>query len=275
MKSNILIISLILTTTLYSCKSFRLAIPTQFTEQATQMPVKGWNSYKKLSFGNYSTSKVKRGIFATSNNRDNSFPLLARESLIQISDVAAHSVTERKRDRLQYTLTGGNQAVEVFATEGNINHYIQVNTPYRWLGDFSIGNHNRYSFSAVLVPVSQKDSRVWELAMYNEEHPPVDSLGRRALFRYPLERGIATNGVDTITIKQIRVTNTTTSKGKEAKIPFEVPGGYELRMDDGVVCIINKWNHEVWLYNDLDESTKLILSAIASSLMLRKINDMK
>jgi hypothetical protein len=275
MKYPIQIIFIILLSTLYSCKSFQLAIPNRFREQATQMEVKGWNSYKKLSFGNYRTSKVKRGMFVTSSSQNNSFPLLAREPLIRISDVSAHSVTERKRDRFQYTLSDGNQAVEVFATEGNIDHYIQLNTSYRWLGDFSIGNRGRYSFSAVIVPVSLKDSQVWELAVYNEEHPPVDSLGRKAFFRYPLELGVATNGVDTITIKQIRVTNATTAQGKDTKMPFEVPGGYELRMGDGVVGIINKWNHEVWIYNDRDESTKLVLSAVASSLMLRKINDMK
>lgn len=144
-------------------------------------------------------------------------------------------------------------------------------TGNRWLGDFSKTKDYQYAFSAVIVPVTNKDTSVWQLAVYNGEHPPVDSMGRKALFRYPLELGFATNSVDTVTIKQIRITHSTTPKGKEATMPFEIPGGYKLRMDDGVVGIINKWNHEIWIYNDLDASTKLVLSAIASSLLLRKI----
>jgi hypothetical protein len=127
----------------------------------------------------------------------------------------------------------------------------------------------------VIVPVTNKDTSEWQLAVYNGEHPRVDSMGRKAIFRYPLELGYATNGADTVTIKQIRVSHSISPKGKETTMPFEVPGGYELRMDDGVVALINQWNHEVWIYNDLDEPTKMVLSAIASSLMLRKIQRMK
>jgi hypothetical protein len=239
------------------------------------MEVKGWNSYKQLRFGNYKTSKVKRGLFVKTKRDSRRAFVMPADRVVRLLDVESNNVTERSKDRFRYTISDGNQLAEVLATEGSIHDMLEVKTGNRWLGNYSKTKNYQYAFSAVIVPVTTKDTSVWQVTVYNGEHPPVDSLGRRAIFRYPLELGYATNGVDTVTIKQIRVTNTTTTKGKETSIPFEIPGGYELRMDDGVVGLINQWNHEVWLYNDLDEPTKLVLSAISSSLLLRKIKNIK
>jgi len=260
---------------LSSCKPYQLAIPTRFSEQATRMEVKGWNSYKQLRFGNYQTTKVKRGLFVTNSRNSRRAPVTPADRVFRIFDVESNNVTERSKDRFRYTISNGNLLAEVLATEGSIRNMLEVKTGNRWLGDFSQTKSYAYAFSAVIVPVTNKDTSVWQLSVYNGEHPPVDSMGRKATFRYPLELGFATNGIDTITIKQIRVSKATTPKGKETVIPFEVPGGYELRIDGGVAALINRWNHEVWIYNDLDEPTKLVLSAIASSLMLRKIKSMK
>ena len=266
---------LLLILSLSSCKPYQLAIPTRFSEQATRMEVKGWNSYKQLRFGNYQTSKVKRGWFVKTSRDSKRAFVTPADRVVRIFDVESNNVTERSKDRFRYTISDGKQLAEVLATEGRIHDMLEVKTGNRWLGDFSKTKNYQYAFSAAIIPVTNKDTSVWQLMVYNGEHPPVDSMGRKALFRYPLELGLATNGVDTVTIKQIRVTHSTTPKGKEATIPFEIPGGYELRMDDGVVGIINQWNHEFWIYNDLDEPTKLVLSAIASSLLLRKIKSSK
>lgn len=266
---------LLLILSLSSCKPYQLTIPNRFSEQSTRMEVKGWNSYKQLRFGSYQTSKVKRGLLTKNSRSSKRAPVTSADRVSRIFDVEASSVTERSKDHFQYTISDGNQVAEVLATEGSIHDMLKVKTGVRWLGDFSQTKNYQYAFSAVIIPVTNKDTSVWQLAVYNGEHPPVDSKGRKAVFRYPLELGLATNAIDTVTINQIRVTHSTSPKGREATMPFEIPGGYELRMDGGVVGIINQWNHEIWFYNDLDEPTKLVLSAIASSLLLRKIKSIK
>ena len=275
MKINIAIAPVLIISILSSCTAPRLAIPAKFTEQATAMEVKGWNSYKRVQFGNYKTTKVKRGFLLSTKRTSKRVPVQTEDRVTRIFGVKSNNVTERQKDRFRYTINDGNRVAEVLASEGNIQDFLEVKTGNRWLGDFNFSKNNQYSFSAVIIPVSHTDTAAWQLVVYNGEHPPVDPFGRKSTFRFPLELGYATNGTDTVTIKQIRVTKSMTPKGKEAIIPFEVPGGYELRMDDGVVALINSWNHEVWMYNDLDEPTKLVLSAIASSLMLRKIKSIK
>ncbi|HEY1021194.1 MAG TPA: hypothetical protein VGE06_02720, partial [Flavisolibacter sp.] len=47
-----------------SCTTVKLSVPSQFSSQATPMPVKGLNGWmiaQRLQFGPYQTSKIARG----------------------------------------------------------------------------------------------------------------------------------------------------------------------------------------------------------------------
>ena len=57
-------INLIMLLFLVSCTAAKVSVPSGFSAQATKMPVKGLNGWmvnQRLSFGNFSTSAIKRG----------------------------------------------------------------------------------------------------------------------------------------------------------------------------------------------------------------------
>jgi hypothetical protein len=246
-----------------------MVIPSQFSEHATRMYVNG-KGKKQLRFGSYQTSIVKRGKLITTTRPGRRSPVGTEDRIFKLFTVDQSNVTESSKDKFRYSINNGNLVAEVLASENESTDQLIVKTNNRWLGDFGKTKEHRYSFSAVIIPLI-KDTAAWQVLVFNGKHEP--DPNKKSWLRFPLESGFATNGTDTITINQIRVTKVITSKGKEATAPFELPGGYELRMDDGVVAIISTWNHEVWIYNELDEPTKLIVSAVASSLMLRRIHN--
>lgn len=54
-------------------------------------------------------------------------------------------------------------------------------------------------------------------------------------------------------------------------MPVKMPAGYELRIDDGVVGIIDTYDNNVWIYNEMDKKTKFILASVSSAILLRKL----
>jgi hypothetical protein len=51
--------------------------------------------------------------------------------------------------------------------------------------------------------------------------------------------------------------------------------GYELQWDGGVVAIIDILDNNLWIYNDLEPKEKMILSAISSAILLKKMQDVE
>lgn len=76
---------------------------------------------------------------------------------------------------------------------------------------------------------------------------------------YIEEDGYATNGKETIAIRTIRTQKATTQKGRPVNMPVKMPAGYELRIDDGVVGIIDTYDNNVWIYNEMDKKPNLSL----------------
>ena len=54
-------------------------------------------------------------------------------------------------------------------------------------------------------------------------------------------------------------------------MPVKLAAGYELRIDDGVVGIIDTYENNIWVYNDLDKETRFIIASISSAILLRKL----
>lgn len=64
----------------------------------------------------------------------------------------------------------------------------------------------------------------------------------------------------------------TTAAGKQTRLPFKIPAGYELKLKDTIIGIIDTPGNHIWLDNDLDERKKMIVASISSAIMLRSIN---
>jgi hypothetical protein len=51
------------------------------------------------------------------------------------------------------------------------------------------------------------------------------------------------------------------------------PALYELKIDGGVIGIIDVSKKNVWIYNDLDKDMKLIIASVSSAILMRKLDE--
>ena len=84
MKHTISVITVLL---LISCTTAKLSIPSAFGEKATKMQVKGldgWQVNQKLNFGDYTTSKIKRGWDYSSSVSHTKFRIAPEEAVLKV-----------------------------------------------------------------------------------------------------------------------------------------------------------------------------------------------
>lgn len=259
-----------------SCTTIKLAVPEQFSSQSTSMHVKGlsgWMINQKLSFGSYYTSSIKRGWNVSSSQADRPSGVTTEDRLLKVFNVEKSNITVNQKNKYQFTVQDGNGAAEIFCLEKLTKEQLVVKTNNRWLGDTYETKNYQYSFSAAILPMKVKEDAPWQLVLYNNYDKNKDTARRIFDLPYLEEEGYVTNGKETINIKPLRIQQFTTKDGREARFPVKMMSGYELRVDDGVVGIIDSFDNNVWMYNDLDSDTKLLLAAISSALILRKIQD--
>jgi len=113
----------------------------------------------------------------------------------------------------------------------------------------------------------------WQLVVYNTYDRAKDTARRLFDMPYVEEEGYATNGNETITLKPVRVASMTAKNGRQAQFPVKILSGYELRIDDGVIAIIDSLSNKLYVYKELDEPTRLIVASISSALLLRQLED--
>ncbi len=251
-------------------------MPTQFSEGATQMPVKGldgWMINQKLTFGNYGTSKVKKGWNVTSTTADKTSSVGTEERLLKVFKINQQNNTVNQRNKYQYSIGDGKLSADIFCMEKMTSEELVVKTNNRILGDFTKLKNSQYSFSAAILPQTLTSDEPWQVVVYSIYDAAKDTARKFFDMPYKEEEGYATNGKETINIRPLRIQNVTAKNGKETVMPFKIPTGFELRMDDGVVAVVDTFGKSVWIYNDLDAQTKLILASVASALMLKKIEN--
>jgi hypothetical protein len=271
----LLLLAGVIVTTL-SCTTIKLAVPQQFSSQATSLHVSGlngWTLHQKLSFGNYQTSPVKRGWNTTSGREDKPAAISTEDRLLKVFNIDRSNMTVNQKNKFQFTVEDGNQVAEIFCLEKLTKEQLVTKSNNRWLGDTYDTKNYQYSFTAAILPLKVKDDAPWQLVLYNNYDEKKDTAHRLFDLPYVEEEGYVTNGKETVIIKPLRVQQFTTKDGREAKFPIKMMSGYELRIDDGVVGIIDSFDNNIWMYNDLDADTKLLLAAVSSALMLRKIQE--
>lgn len=250
------------------CKPIQLAIPEQFSSQAVAMPVKGLNGFtnRPLNFGNFSTSKIKHGGFGQMSKST------WEQQIVNILGVEAGTRKTNEKSRYRYTINDGRNEAEVYCQEIKSTQSFHLNTNVSWMGDISRTNQWQYCFSSAIRPIQLVDD-FWQVKLFNNYDRRKDTARKIFDLPYVEEIGFATNGKDTLQIKPVRINNFTTPKGRETKMPVKILTAYELRLDDGVVAIIDTFSHTVWMYKELDAPTKLIIASVSSALLLRKVQD--
>lgn len=264
---------------LSSCTSVKLAVPSNFSAEATKMHVKGLNGWminQQLSFGNYRTSSIKRGWDFTSTVQYSKFSLKPEEMFLKVFDIDTDNRKLNQRNKFRYLIEDGNLVAEIFATEKFHEKQLVYKSNNPWLGDVSRTKGYEYAFSAAILPLTATDNEPWSLVLVNKYDAANDTARRLFDRPYVEEEGYATNGKETVTIRPLRIEKVTTKSGKETKVfGGKMLTGYELRWDDGVVAIIDIMDNNIWLANNLDAHDKLILSSIASSILLKRMQDVQ
>ena len=257
-----------------ACTAVKLGIPEEFSSQATEMHVKGLNGFtinQKLTFGNYATSKVKNGWVRTQEKSDRVSEVSTEDRLLKIFNIDNSNKTTSSNTKYQYSLYGDGLESKIFCIEKKSSEDVDIKTSIKWLSDISSTKNYQYSFSAAILPLIPDYDEPWQVVLYNNYDAKKDTAKRLFDLPYVEEEGYATNGKETITIRTIRTKKVTTQKGRSVNMPVKMPAGYELRIDDGVVGIIDTYENNVWVYNDLDKETKFMLASISSAILLRKL----
>jgi hypothetical protein len=243
------------------------------------MPVKGLNGWminQKLSFGNYQTSSIKRGWDFASSLQYTKFKVRPEEALLKVFNIDTDNKSLKQRNKFQYTIEDGNLVAEVYATEKFSEKQLVYKSNNPLLGNASKTNKYEYAFTAAIMPLTTKDNDPWSLVLMNRYDIAKDTA--RKLFDRPYveEEGYATNGKENIAIRPLRIENVTTKSGKQTKVfGGRMLSGYELQWDGGVVAIIDILDNNIWMFKDLEPSEKLILSSVASAILLKRMQDVQ
>lgn len=279
MKFKLLLVSgLLLSICLLSCKtSFHLSIPAQFSENATQMPVQGVGK-KYMSFGHYQTSKVKRGWNPGSSGRAGNFAQrFIEDRLYSDFGVSVNTIKTKDKKKFQYDLISPNGQATIFGQEKKLTSEVRIKAANQFeiLNNISLPKDYKYHFQTAIFPDQSQYKEPWKLLVTYNHNALSDSASK--LFEMPgaNEHGYATDGKDSIFIKAIYTNKAQNKKGKDVKMLIKMLVGYELRWEDGVVCVIDAVKKNVWIYNELEEKEKFIVAAIASALMLRRVQDFR
>jgi hypothetical protein len=264
---------------LLSCSSssvtMKLDIPDVFKEQATMAHVNGARK-NKMSFDQFSTSKIKRGMHVTYPGWNRVFIL---ENLlwevVGVNLKKSESVVNEKA-KYRFSLSNGSSQAEIFVKETSFTRHIN----YRFGRNNNILNayerlqNYEYVFSAAISINKSNGGKDWELLMTNIYDRKKEN--DRSVFKIldQDDTGLATNGQDTILIKGLALKKTEMPSGKVGYFPIRILAGYELSTPDGVIAIIDLIGKNVWFYNELENYDRLVVASIATAIFARRVKEM-
>src|SRR5688572_10885300 len=148
-----------------SCgNSMKLTVPSKFADQAVMMEVKGARS-KHVSFGNYKTSKIKRGWQMKSSRYGKRF--FFENLLLQNVGIRKNEVITKEKDKFRFALSDGKNVAEVYAQELEANKTLdfKLGKGTGILESFSRLQQYNYLLTATIV--TDTSSAPWEMILSN------------------------------------------------------------------------------------------------------------
>lgn len=260
---------------LVSCSSAKLSVNQEFSARADKLPVKGvngWQVNQTLSFGNYHTSRVKRGWDFSASLQYTKFAMRPEEALIKVFDISTDNSTSVQKTRFQYSLEEGGLTTEIYATEKFNEKQLVYKSNNPWIGDASKTQRYEYAFTAGIVPLTLNDREPWSLVLIDKYEIQKDTARRIFDAPYVEEEGYATNGKETIAIRPLRVDKVSTRSGEERKVlGGRLFAGYELQSAGDVIAVVDILDNSIWIKSQLDPERKLIIASITSAILLKRL----
>jgi hypothetical protein len=260
---------------LFSCTAAKVGVPTQFASQADHMKVKGVNGFtinQSLNFGPYITGEMKRGWDFSGKWQASTISFRPEDQLYKFFNIDLDNKSVKESNRFQFAIRDGKLMADVFAFEQSVEKGRVLKTSA--LGEVEQRNSLDYSFSAAIVPYNFNTKSPWKLEISSRYDRRKDTARGLMDLPYAEEVGYATDGADTISIRPLRIDNVTTKSGKNTNVlgPAML-SGYELRIDDGVIGVVDILEPSVWMYRELDQPAKIIVAAIGASILLKRKQD--
>lgn len=254
-----------------------MAIPDRFAREANKLEIKGIGkggsqTKKPISFGGYTSSRIKRGWHTTSSRYDRSTSVSTAERVLRAFNFDSKNVTSTEKDKFQFTMQGGGRFSEVYGVERQVTESTTLETNRRLAGDLSFLKNSQYSFSALILTGNTGNPQQWQLVIYGNKSPQ-DKKGQSFIERNAWdENGFLTNGKDSFEVKAVKLDKVQTKDGKTVAMPFAVMKAYEFRTGDAVSAIVDTFGQVVWMYNQLDKETEFIIACASSAILLRRID---
>jgi hypothetical protein len=265
---------------LQSCKStVLLHVPDAFVKESTLMKVKGSKSSginHKISFGNYTSTGIKRGWVFPKEKFINQFGFEKR--LLSIFGIEKNEVIATQKEKFHYSLLSGANELKVYCNRKIVTEETRYEEPawkriQKQRTDFerTFVKSEDYTFTAVLFTVDTNIVKPWKLILSSYIDEPGIKLSSDGIkVTVAKETGYITNYTDTITIRQIFTSKSADKNNITNGFLFRLHTGYEFRIGNGVVAIVDIISHSIWLYNDLTADEKLRLSAAASAILINR-----
>lgn len=259
-----------------ACTAVKLQVPEAFKQEAESMPVKGVNGWminQQLHFGPYKTTNVKRGWSLEKSAQWTKWRMNPEEVLLRVFDIHTDRKKLSQHNRLQYAISDSTRTAEVFATEDFKENQLVYKSNNPYLGSANSTNNYQYAYAAAIVPFGLAADDPWSLVLIARYDRKKDTARRLFDLPYVEEEGYATNGKESIAIRPLRLEKASNKSGKDLKMAAPLLSGYELHWDGGLVAVIDILDNQVWLHRELDGDDRFILSALASAILLKKIQD--
>jgi hypothetical protein len=262
-----------------SCITAKLPVGEDLSTQSTKMPVKGLNGWmlnQRLTFGNYQTSKIKRGWDFQSSLQYTKFSISPEEAILKVFEIDTDNKRLKQKNKFQYSIEGENAIAEVYATEEFTEKQLIYKSNNPWIGSASKTKKYNYSFTAAIVPLTTKNAAAWSLVLINTYDVNKDT-NREILGRPNVEEeGYATNGSESIAIAPMRVDKVAGKGGKETKVlGGNLLGGYQLSINNKPIAIIDILDNSIRIANNLEPAKKIVVSSIASAILLKRMQDVE
>ena len=255
-----------------SCRSAKpvMAMPDQFTKEATKLSIpENTTGRKPLQLGDYNTSKVHRGWNLTSSQFDRDLHVTIEERVLRLMGIKKEHITEKQKDKFQFTIQHQSSVAEVYALERKVTTSTRFKTYSKWLSEYTTLENAEYLFSAAIITSLDTAAGKWELEIYGHQDPSGKSGNMIERLAWE-EGGFVTNGTDTMIIRSVKVDKVISPNGKQTTMPFAVFKAYEFRSGDAVAAIVDTFGNNIWIYNGLDDKTRLIITSCSIAILMRR-----
>ncbi|MFZ4455786.1 MAG: hypothetical protein ACOYOT_06160 [Bacteroidales bacterium] len=231
MKKLIVIVAVLIT----GCKSPDLMMSPDLKDNSVGYDVKGrqgWQINQVISYGDYHSSKIKRGW----------------ESHFNVEFIARFKNASQK---ISFTQFGSSGSVDVLAVSKFTNNEVPL------LGGYMSYSFNyKDAFAGTIISSNNNSSKSWDFIFYNMGEISSQGFLCGDVKQQP-------NG------DEIQIRGISQSAGS-SRWDMQKYAGFEFLYRGksvGAVSLVN--NGKVWFSNDLKDEEKLVLAAVSTALLAR------